>query len=101
VIDFVCQSCHLREFQWGRLFTQCPLELGESSYERREAGFMVLTVEPCSVLSTKGRLHGEFKEAGTRAGLKIHTPNNLAVSGARLIFQEEIISEQRKIRRNS
>jgi hypothetical protein len=91
VVDFVGERCHSREFQWGRLFTPGPLELGESAYKRREAGFMVLIVEPCSMPSTEGRLHGEFKEASERVGLKTHAPNNLAVSGAQLIFQEEII----------
>jgi hypothetical protein len=93
VIDFVGQSSNLGEFEWGRLFTPSPLEHGESANKRREAGFMVFIVEPCYVPSTKRRLHGVFKEAGVRAGLKTHAPNNLAVRGTRLIFQEEVIFE--------
>jgi hypothetical protein len=80
----------LGEFEWGRFFTPCPLEFGESANKRREAGFMVFTVEPCFVPSMKRCLHGEFKEARARAGLKAHTPNNLGVSSTWLIFQEVI-----------
>jgi hypothetical protein len=34
-------------------------------------------------------------------GLETHTSNNLAVSGARLIFQEKVTLKKRNIRRNS
>jgi hypothetical protein len=37
--------------------------------------------------SLKGSLHWKVKEASARAGLETHTPNNLVVSGARLISQ--------------
>jgi hypothetical protein len=50
-IDFIDQGGHLRSFEWSRLFTPSPLELGESSHEGGEARFMVLTVEPCSMPS--------------------------------------------------
>jgi hypothetical protein len=30
-IDFVNQSCHLRGFQWSRLFSPGPFEFGESA----------------------------------------------------------------------
>jgi hypothetical protein len=33
--------------------------------------------------------------------LETHTSGNLAVSGARLIFQEKVILKKRKIRRNA
>jgi hypothetical protein len=35
-----------------------------------------------------------------RASLKTHAPNDLSVGGARLILQEEVIFEEREIRRN-
>jgi hypothetical protein len=41
VVDFVGQSCYLREFEWGGLFTPSSLELGESAYKGREARFVV------------------------------------------------------------
>jgi hypothetical protein len=50
---------------------------------------MVLTVEPRLMPSPKGSLHWEVKEADVRADLETHTSDNLAVSGARLIFQEK------------
>jgi hypothetical protein len=62
---------------------------------------VVLTVEPCHVPSPKGDLHLEVKEASARVGLETYTSNNLAVSGAQLIFQEEVALEKRKIRRNA
>jgi hypothetical protein len=89
------------EFKRSRLFTPGPLKFRELAYERREAGFMVLVEEPCPVPSTKGSLHRKVKEAGTRADLETHGPNNLAVSGARLIFQEKVVFEQREIRQNA
>jgi hypothetical protein len=62
---------------------------------------MVFIVEPCPVPSLKRSLHRQIKEAGERVGLKTHTPNNHMVGGTRLIFQEKVILEQRKIRRDS
>jgi hypothetical protein len=35
-----------------------------------------------------------------RAGLETYALNNLSVSGTRLILQEEVIFEKRKVRRN-
>jgi hypothetical protein len=32
--------------------------------------------------------------------LETHTPNNLSVSDAKLVFWEEVIFKQRKVRRN-
>jgi hypothetical protein len=89
------------EFKRSRFFTPRPLKLRESAYERRETKFMVLAVEPHSVPSSKGILHWKVQEASVRAGLKTHTSVNLAISGAPLIFQEKVILEQRKIRRNT
>jgi hypothetical protein len=81
------------EFKRSRLFTPGPLKFRESAYERGEAGFVVLTVEPCPVPSPKDGLHWEVKEADVRVGLEAHTPDNLVVSGARLILQEKVVLE--------
>jgi hypothetical protein len=89
------------EFKRNRFFIPRPLKFRESTYERRETGFMVLVVEPHHVPSPKGSLHGKVKEACMRAGLETHAPNNIAVSSTRLVLQEEVILEQRKVRRNS
>jgi hypothetical protein len=89
------------EFKRSRLFTPGPLKFRESDYKRREAGFVVLTVEPCPVPSRKGGLHRKVKKADARVGLETHAPDNLAVSGTRLIFQEKVVFEQREIRRNA
>jgi hypothetical protein len=50
---------------------------------------MVLTVKPSPVPSPMGGLHRKVKEASARVSLETHTPNNLAASGARLVFQEK------------
>jgi hypothetical protein len=42
----------------------------------------------------------KVEEASARVGLKTYSPNNLSVSGTRLIFQEKVIVEHREIRRN-
>jgi hypothetical protein len=42
-----------------------------------------------------------FIRRSSLAGLEAHTSDNLAVSGARLILQEEVALENRKIRRNA
>jgi hypothetical protein len=60
---------------------------------------MFLVVEPCPVPSPKVSLHRKVKEADTRTGLETHTPDNLAVSGTRLVLQEKVILEQRKLGR--
>jgi hypothetical protein len=59
----------LRSFEWSRLFTPCPLELGELAYKRREAGFMVLTVKPCFMLSPERNFQRKIKKTSTRASL--------------------------------
>jgi hypothetical protein len=100
-INFVGQDHDVGEFKRSRFFTPRPLKFRELAYERREAGFMVLALEPRPVPSLKGSLHRKVKEAGTREGLETHTPNNLAVSGTRLVLQEKVILEQSKVRRNS
>jgi hypothetical protein len=100
-IDFVGQVRDKGEFKRSRFFTPSPLKFRESAYKRRESRFMVLIVEPHPVPSPKRSLHREIKEAGARAGLKAHTPNNLTVSGTRLIFHEKVILEQGKIRGDS
>jgi hypothetical protein len=41
------------ELKWGAFFTPSSLELRESTNERREAGFMILTIEPCPTPSMK------------------------------------------------
>jgi hypothetical protein len=50
-VDLVDQGSNLRSFEWSMLFTPSSLELEKSGYEGREAGFMVLTIEPCSMPS--------------------------------------------------
>jgi hypothetical protein len=74
------------EIERSRFFTSSPLKFRESAYKRREARFMVLAVEPCPVPSLKRSLYRKVKEVGTREGLKTHAPNNLTVSGTRLVF---------------
>jgi hypothetical protein len=54
---------------------------------------VVLIVKPRPVPSPKSGLHGKFKKADVRAGLKTHTSNNLSLSDTRLIFQEKIFLE--------
>jgi hypothetical protein len=94
-IDLVGQGRDMGELKWGRFFTPQPLKFREPAYKRREVGFMILTVEPHHVPSSKKSLHQKVKEASTRASLETHTPDNLAVTGTRLVFQEKVILEQR------
>jgi hypothetical protein len=89
VVDFVGQSCYLREFEWGGLFTPSSLELRVSTYKGSEDKFMVLAIKPCPMPSPERSLQRKVEEASTRAGLKTYTPNNLSVSGARLVFQKK------------
>jgi hypothetical protein len=90
-VNLVGQSSDMREFYRSGHFTPSPLEFRESANKGREAGFMVITVEPHLVPSPKRGFHGKFKKAATRPGLKTHSPNNLLVSRTRLVFQEVIL----------
>jgi hypothetical protein len=90
-VDFVGQGSDNGEFKWGGFFTLCPLELWELTNKRREAGFMILIIEPCPMPSMKRCFQVKFMNAGTRTGLETHAPNNLSVSGTRLIFQEVVL----------
>jgi hypothetical protein len=89
VVDFVGQSCYWREFEWGWLLTPNSLELGESVYKGRESRFVVPTIKSCPMPSPERSLQRKVKEASPRVGLKTYTPNNLSVSGARLVLQEK------------
>jgi hypothetical protein len=92
-INFVGQGHDVGELRRSRFFTPRPLKFWELAYKSREAGFIVLTVEPCPVPSQKGSLHMKVKEASARAGSETHAPDNLTVSGTRLVFQEKVILE--------
>jgi hypothetical protein len=92
-INFVGQGHAMGEFKRSRFFTPSPLKFRESTHKRREAGFMVLIVEPHTMTSPKGSLHRKVTEAGARAGLETHAPDNLTVSDTRLVFQEKVILE--------
>jgi hypothetical protein len=100
-VNLVSQRRDMREFERSRFFAPSPLKFRESAHKGREAWFVVLIVEPHPMSSPKRGLYGEFKKVDASAGLKTHYPNNLSVSGTQLIFQEKIILEQWKIRRNS
>jgi hypothetical protein len=60
--------------------------LGELAYKGREARFMVPIIKPSSMPSPESSLQRKVEETSTRAGLKTYTPNNLSVSGPRLVF---------------
>jgi hypothetical protein len=89
------------EFERSRFFTPRPLKFRELAYKRRQTRFMVLAVEPHLMSSPKGSVHRKVKEADVRVGSETHAPNNLTVCGTQLVFNEKVILEQRKIRRNS
>jgi hypothetical protein len=71
------------------LFTSSSLELGESTYKGREARFMVLAIEPGPMPFPERSLQRRVEETSMSVGLKTYTPNNLLVSGTRLVFQEK------------
>jgi hypothetical protein len=56
-INLVGQSRDMGEFKRSRFFTPRPLKFTELAYKRREAGFVVLAVEPRPMSSPKGSLH--------------------------------------------
>jgi hypothetical protein len=88
-VDLVYQGSHLGGFKRSRLFIPSPLEFRESDNKWREAGLMVLTVEPGSMPSSKRIFQRKIKEAGARAGLEAYAPDNLPIGGAWLVFQEK------------
>jgi hypothetical protein len=99
-VDLVHQGRNLGELELSRLFTPSSLEFGEPAYKWREAGLMVLIIEPCSMPSLERSFQRKVEEASTREGLKTYSPINLLVSGTRLVFQEEVVFELRKVGRN-
>jgi hypothetical protein len=99
-VDFVGRSSHLGEFEWSWLLTPCSLELEEMGNTRREARFMVLTVEPSHMPSPQRSFQRKVKKASVRVGLKTHALDDFPVCGARLILQEKVNFEQRKVQRN-
>jgi hypothetical protein len=80
----------LDKLEWSRLFTPSAIELRESAHEGREAGFMILAIEPCPMPSSKRCFQGKIEEASRRAGLETNAPNNLPVGGTRLAPQEVV-----------
>jgi hypothetical protein len=81
----------LRNFEWSRVFTPSSLELGESAYDGGEAGFVVLTVEPCSMPGEN--FSREDQENQLEASLLAYATYDFLVCSARLVFQEEIVLE--------
>jgi hypothetical protein len=100
-INLIGQGHDMGEFKRSRFFTARPLKFRDFVYKKREAGFVVLAVQPRPMPSPKGSLHWKVKEAGTRVGLETHALDKLAACGTRLVFQEKVILEQRKIKRNA
>jgi hypothetical protein len=72
----------------------------ELAHEGREAGFMILAIEPCLMPSSKRSFQGKIEEAITRAGLETYAPNNLLVGKTQLVFQEEVAFEKWGVGRN-
>jgi hypothetical protein len=72
-IDFVDQSYHLRCFKKSQLLAPGLLEFGESADKRREAGFVVLTIEPCLVPSRREDFKGRSRKP-TRGRVWSPTP---------------------------
>jgi hypothetical protein len=89
-IDLVSQCNHLGGFKRSQLFVPSPLELRESANNWRDAGLMVLAVEPGSMPSPKRAFQWKIKEVGVRVGLEAYAPDNLLIGGAWLVFQEKI-----------
>jgi hypothetical protein len=52
-VNLVGRGSKLRELEWSSLFAPSSLELGEPVDKWREAGLMVLTIEPCPMPSPK------------------------------------------------
>jgi hypothetical protein len=52
-IDLDGKGCGMGEFDSSQLFVPTPLIFKESTYERKEAWFMVFTVEPSHVPTLK------------------------------------------------
>jgi hypothetical protein len=61
-VDLVDQGSHLRSFEWSTLFTPGSLELRELVFEARKAGFMILTIEPCSMPSLERIFKGRSRK---------------------------------------
>jgi hypothetical protein len=101
VVVFVGHNCYLGKFEVGELFTPCSLELKELAYKGWEARFMALGIKPGPMPSLERILQRKVEEASMRVGLKTYTPNNLSVSGTRLVFLKKIVLEQGKIGGNS
>jgi hypothetical protein len=58
---------------------------------------MIFVVKPRFMTSLKGGLHRKIKEVTARVSLDAYTTDNLPLSSARLILQEEILFERREI----
>jgi hypothetical protein len=99
-VDLVDQGNHLRNFEWSRLFTLGSLELRELAYKEREARFVILTIEPCSMPSPERIFQGKIKETSTRAGLEAYAPYDFLIGDAQLVFQEEVVFERWEAWRN-
>jgi hypothetical protein len=71
-VNLVHQGGNLGELEWSQLFAPSYLELGEPAYKWREAGFVVLAIEPCSMPSPEGSFQRKVEEANVRVGVKTY-----------------------------
>jgi hypothetical protein len=90
----------LGKFKWSRLFAPSVVKLGESAHEGREAGFMIISIEPCLVPSPNRSFQGKIEEANMRVSLETYAPNNLPVGGTQLVLQEKVVFKEREVRKN-
>jgi hypothetical protein len=56
--------------KWSWLFGPSVGKHKELAHKRREAGIMILAIEPCLVPSPKRSFQGKINEASTRVGLE-------------------------------
>jgi hypothetical protein len=72
------------------------LKFRESTYEGRETGFTIFTMILDFVPSPERSFHGAVEEAATWVSLESNASDDLTVTGAWLIFQKNVLLEQRK-----
>jgi hypothetical protein len=92
--DSAGQGGHNGHLGLYRFFNPCHVIFRKAADDRGKTELVVLAVKPLLVPALEGRFQGEIKEITMQAGQDVVAADNLALSCARLVFQEKVMLEE-------
>jgi ribosome-associated protein YbcJ (S4-like RNA binding protein) len=84
----------------GRLLNPRVIVLGVSANKGRQAGLVVLTIEPLGVPALERGFQRKGQETPVGLSLNADSAHHLVVGGAQLVLQEKVVLEEGEVRKD-